>query len=120
VFVWSRQTGRTIRKAFGEAWAVKDHFVVNETLVNFRWMHGLSIGGYENLDFDTMPFEFSRVVLVLMLAWSPDEDGADGGCINDPESRRVILKSSIDSDIGLAFEKNFLRDYLMASRQFAI
>jgi hypothetical protein len=35
-----------------------------------------------------------------MPAWSPDEDG---GSITDPESRRVILKSSIDSNIGLAF-----------------
>jgi hypothetical protein len=35
-------------------------------------MLALSIGGYENLDFDAMPFEFSGVVLVLMLAWSPD------------------------------------------------
>jgi hypothetical protein len=68
-------------------------------------MQALSIGGCENLDFDAMPFEFSRVALVLMPAWSPDQDGVS---INDPESCRVILKSSIDSDIGLAFwEKLF-------------
>jgi hypothetical protein len=54
----------------------------------------------QNPDFDTIPFKFSRVVLLLMPAWSPDEDGES---INNPENRRVILKSSIDSDVGIAF-----------------
>jgi hypothetical protein len=76
-------------------------------------MHTLSIGGYENLDFDAMPFEFSRVVLVLMPDWSPDEDW---GSINDRERRWVTFKSSIDLDIGLAFWERAS----IACRQFAI